>query len=265
MKTVSKVILIAIFLLFIWLTKAIGQSNYTLEPFDDISITGNIDVLLKKGDSETAEVKAYGIPEDKVTVRVSNGTLKLKLLNSIFYKDDEVRIIVTYKNLRGLRAQAGATVKSDHIIEGDKLEIAGNSGAKIDLEIKVNALDASASEGSVVELYGETSSQNASSSTGAEYDAQSLNSERAYIKAGTGGQAYVRVSEFLKASANTGGNIKYRGSPNEKQVKNVTWRFRQRELIKLFRTIKGILPRKQSGLSIELDSPLCFSLKKCLH
>ncbi len=221
MKNSSHLILFAISIMFTWSTKSYSQTIKDLDAFDAISITGNVKVLLHPGETESAEITAFGIPEDKLTIRVSSGTLKLKLLNSIFYKDDEVRVVINYKTLRSIKAQAGAIVRSDQTIESDKLDIVGNSGSNIKLDILVNALEATASEGAIVNLKGTTGRQNASASTGAQYEAEALESERAYVKAGTGGQAYISVSQLLEASANTGGTINYDGNPKERQIKTL--------------------------------------------
>ena len=221
MRTFSKIILVAVFFLLVWLSNLYGQTTKNLDPFDAISITGNVKVLLKQGDTESAEISAIGIPEDKLTVTVNRGVLKLKLLNSIFYKNDEVRVVVTYKTLRRVKAQAGAEVRSNNVIETDKLEVIGNSGAHLKLELNVNALDATASEGAIVKLKGKAGQQHASSSTGAQYEGESLLSEKAYVKAGTGGQVYINVTGLLEASANTGGTIEYDGNPNDKQIKTL--------------------------------------------
>ncbi len=221
MKTASRVFLVILFFLFIWLTNTFGQTRRTLAAFDAISVTGNIDLILEEGETEEATVYAHGIPEDKVKVKVERGTLKFKLLNSVFYKDDEVEVRVTYKKLRGVKGQAGAYIRNKGVLTSDHLKVVANSGATIKLDVETNAIDGSASEGGVLELEGKTGSQNASAVTGGQYDSVDMQSERTYVRAGTGGQAIVNASEVLEASANTGGVIEYEGHPKDKTVKKL--------------------------------------------
>ena len=221
MKTFSKILLIVLFFLFIWLTKTFGQTKKSLAYFDGISVTGNITVILEKGDQEEATIYAEGIPEDKVKVKNDRGVLKFKLLNSVFYKDDEVKIYVSYSNLRYIKGQAGAIIKNRGSLQTDKLKVVVNSGSNVDLRIETNALDGSASEGGVLELDGTTVSQTASAVTGGQYEAGNMESSRTYVKAGTGGQATVYAVELLEASANTGGIIEYEGRPQEKTVRRI--------------------------------------------
>ena len=222
MKTIAQILLVFLFFLLIGLTKSLqAQTEHTLQPFDAISVTGNIDVVLSQGDTESLKIYAENIPEDRITVKVSSGELRLKLLNSVFYKNDNVKIEVTYKTLRKIRGVAGANIESTSIIETDKLVVKSGSGALVELEIKTNALAASASEGGVLKLTGETDTQNTTATTGGHVDGLELECNRTYVKANTGGHAEVVANEFIEASANTGGKIDYSGDPSESNTKTL--------------------------------------------
>ena len=221
MKTFSRILLVALFFLFIWLTRTFGQTKKSFDYFDGISVTGNITVILEKGEQPEATIYADGIPEDKVKVKNDQGVLKFKLLNSVFYKDDEVKIYVSYNELRFVKGQAGPIIKNRGTLSADKLKVVVNSGAMVDLEVESNALNGSASEGGILELDGKTGSQTASAVTGGQYEAGDMESSRTFVKAGTGGQATVFAVESLEASANTGGVIEYEGRPKEKTVRKL--------------------------------------------
>lgn len=198
-----------------------GQNTLSLDPFDEINVTGNVEVVLAEGDMEAATLEVENIPEDKVQVRVKGGVLKIKLVESIFYKNEEVRVYVTYRALRALRAEAGALVESKNVIEGDELLARVGTGARVHLRVEVNSLDAGAGEGGELQVAGTTDRQEVSVSTGGQYEALDLECARAYVKANTGGRAEVVALEYLEASANTGGNILYKGDPEDKSLKTV--------------------------------------------
>ena len=212
-------VLIALFFLFVLLTKTSAQVNYSLEPFDGISVTGNIEVLLQQGDSPQAELEADGIPEDKVTVRVDRGVLKLRVLDGFFYKHEEVKVVVTYTKLNAVKAYAGAFIESDGRIEAEKFVARAASGARVELELQVESIKANASEGGRLILEGETDMQDVVASTGGQYDGLDLECNRTFVRANTGGQADVVANELLDASANTGGQVEYRGNPEEKNTR----------------------------------------------
>jgi len=219
MKIINQIV-VALFLLTS-IANTYAQNERTVNPFDEIAVTGNIDVILQQGDTEKLEIDAEGIPEDKVVVRVSNGTLRLKLLNSIFYKNDKVTIKVTYKTLRSVKGIAGANIESSHPIEADKLVARAGSVALLELEVKTNALDITANEGGVLRVEGETDTQNASATTGGHIKALDLDSNRTYVKANTGGHAEVVAHQFIEATANTGGRVEYKGNPAESNTKTL--------------------------------------------
>lgn len=222
MKNIAQALLVALFFALILITNSAHAQNVrTLSPFDAISITGNIDVTLQAGDTETLTLKAEGIPEDKVSIKVANGELKVKLLNSIFYKNDKVTVLITYKNLRKLRGLAGANIESTSTIEADKLALKVGSGALVELAVQTNALEASVGEGGVLELTGNTESQKISVGTGGHVEALRLDSNRTYVKASTGGHAEVVALKSIEATANTGGKIEYKGDPEESTTKTV--------------------------------------------
>jgi len=194
----------------------LAQSDYKLQSFEEISVTGNIEVTLEKGDEEKAVVETFGIPEDELNIGVRENVLKLSLLNSIFYKNAKIKITVYYKTLHTIRANAGAKIEATQIIESDALELRAGSGAQVTLELKVNTLEGTAAEGGILKLTGETNSQKAQAYTGGQYRAFDLICKETYVRAGTGGEAKVVANETLDANANLGGSVEYKGDPNER-------------------------------------------------
>lgn len=203
------------------LSPSFAQSDYKLDTFDEISITGNIEVILQKGDEEKAVVETFGIPEDELNIGVRGQVLKLSLLNSIFYKNEKVKVTVYYKTLRAVRAHAGADVEATAPLEGDLLELRATSGAEVLLEIKANKLEAAATEGGILQVRGEVETQKASASTGGQYRALELTCKNTYVRAGTGGEAEVVALESLDANASLGGSIEYKGNPEERNRRTV--------------------------------------------
>lgn len=203
-------------------TMTFAQSERKLSPFDAVSVTGNIEVVLVPGDEEKAVVEVFGIDEGDVSVYVNHNTLRLQLINSMFKKGERARIQVTYKQIRSVKGNAGSRISNEgHVIEADKLYVRATSGSEVRLSVKANMLDAGAMEGGVLNLEGSADTQDATAATGGRYDALELACQRTYVRANTGGEAEVVALEFLDAVANTGGVIRYRGNPNEQNSKTV--------------------------------------------
>ena len=212
-------VLIALFFLFVFLTKMAAQVTYELDEFDGVSVAGDIAVLLEPGEVLRAEVEAEGIPEDKITVKVDRGTLKIRLLDGFFYKGGEAKVYVTYRKLREVRASAGAYVTGSTALEADKFEVRAASGARVELAVTADMLKGYVSEGGQLTIEGAVNAQNITANTGGQYYGLELECERTYVRAGTGGEAEVVANEMLDAAANTGGSIEYRGNPEEKNTR----------------------------------------------
>ncbi|MDP4820375.1 MAG: DUF2807 domain-containing protein, partial [Saprospiraceae bacterium] len=221
MKTFRNIFLLAGMLFFTFTGWSQEKEVRKLNSFDAISVTGDIELVLVKGSEEQAEIFAEGIPADKLTLRVVRGELVLKLLNAIFYKGEHLKVVVTYKELREIRALAGASVRSEDTIKSDQLYLKSGSGANVTVAVKVNSLDVGATEGGVVSVKGSADKQDVAANTGGNYEGFELTCKRAYVRAGTGGVAEVTAEEELDATANTGGEIIYKGNPGKLQTKTL--------------------------------------------
>lgn len=200
---------------------ASAQKTYELEPFDALSVSGNIQVTLHQGSDERAVIEISGAAQKDITVKVMRGELRIHFLNSLLYKDFEVKIAVHYNVLRNVKAAAGARITATDALRGDKIELRAGSGAQIDLELAMNAVGATAAEGGVLRLSGTTGAQTTSAASGGRVEAFDLNSDRTYARAVTGGQAFVTALRAFEATAHTGGTIEYKGDPEESNVRNI--------------------------------------------
>jgi len=219
MKQTTLITYLFLLILTIWAQSIVAQRDIPVGDFDGISVIGNIDVTLEAGEPGTVSLYAEGIPEDDISIKVSRGTLRLKVTNSWLYSNEIIRIYVPYQTLRLIRADAGATITSRDTLKTEVLEVNIGSGAVVTLAVDVESLKASANEGGKLTLMGRTVSQDVGAGTGGVYDAFDLDCQRTYVRVGTGGQAEVVAIELLEASANTGGSIIYQGEPKQKVIK----------------------------------------------
>lgn len=198
-----------------------AQTEYKLDQFDEIIATGTVDVILQKGTTHGAVVKATGIDNGDINVDVSEGILKIRVLKSLLKKGDKVEVFVTYSQIRKIKAQAGADIVAKSILTGDQLMLRANSGSEIMAEIAVNKLEAVAAEGGEINLKGKAQTQDIRTSSGGQFNAFNLICDYTYATANTGGTAKVVAKQTLEASANTGGVIEYKGNPEKTKMKEL--------------------------------------------
>lgn len=221
MQILARLALITLFFLLVSLAQTQAQESTGLFPFDGVSVFGNFEVILEQGDEEKATIHSYDIPEDHINIFVKRGTLKIQMKTSKQFKSEQVKVVVTYKKLRKIRASAGAEIYADQIIAADYLYLKAASGGKVEMDLQVEDLEAHVGEGGKLELEGYAKTQRIGAGTGGQFNGYHLEGERVYARAGTGGSITVTATESIDASANTGGKIEYRGNPKQKNTRNV--------------------------------------------
>jgi len=218
----QRITLISYPILFMALLPGLQAQNLrSLDDFDELNVTGNIEVVLAEGNAEAASLETENIPEDEITIKVVNGVLKVRVYDSVFYKDEQIKVYVTYRSLRAVRGNAGAIIHNKGVLESGELLVRAGAGAQVDLRVALQQLDAGASEGGQLTLEGECEEQKVTASTGGIYSGLDLECSHSYVKANTGGQAEVVARETLEAAANTGGRVRYRGNPETTSFKSV--------------------------------------------
>ena len=196
-----------------------AQDVMQLERFDQISATGIIEMTLVKGNEEKIELETDDFDRCDVKVRVEDGILRINVTKSLV-KDADIKITVYYKQLRRIKVNAGVELFATDPIEIDKLELKANSGAQIELELKVNDLKARLAEGAQMHLSGTTESQTVTCSSGAIFYGHNLKSDYTYVNANTGARAEVVALMKMEATANTGGRVCYKGDPSDREIKD---------------------------------------------
>ncbi|MCB0629504.1 MAG: DUF2807 domain-containing protein [Lewinella sp.] len=198
-----------------------AQDERGLSPFEAVSVTGGIEVIMEQGEEEKARIEAWGIDEEKVDLFVRDGGLRIQLLNLSKIGDRQVKVYLTYKKLEGVKASAGARVYGRDLIQSERFIVKASSGGFVNLEVETNTLDARVGEGGVIEISGSTDSLEVNASTGGRYDGYDMDANRSYARASTGGEITLVANESLDASANTGGSINYRGEPDVKNTRTL--------------------------------------------
>lgn len=198
-----------------------AQKTIELDAFDAILASGNLEVVLIPGDVERAVIEISGAPKDELSVKTVRGELRINYLNTLIYKNFEVKVTVWYKSLRAVRGNAGARIGSETGITADRLELRAGSGAQVELNVETRSLEAYASEGGLLRVGGKAETQDANATTGGRYEAFRLDCRNTYVRASLGGQAEVVALKKLEATAHTGGSIEYQGDPEQSDVRHI--------------------------------------------
>jgi len=201
---------------------SIGAAQQTerrmIEAFEELSILGNVEVVLQKGDEPGLEILADEVEFDKIITKMEGRTLKISLKPG-FYRDALVKINLNYETLKVIRLQAGAKVYAEETIEEDRLEIKAGSGSELDATVRVNSIYIKVGEGSVVLLTGEAEYEEVQVATGGQLLGDDLKAKEVNVKINTGGEAEVYAIESVEGKVNTGGNLLLMGNPRADYIK----------------------------------------------
>lgn len=182
--------------------------------FRGVKVSEAIDVYLKKGEKESVKVVTTGTSPSNVLTEITGSSLKIHMKQGN-YKNRNVKVYVTYVNLELISCFSASNVFSEGTIKANSIEINASSAASVEVSLDaVNVTVDVASAGDVT-LEGKAKSLMAEAASAGSLDAYNLDCETVDIESASAGSAKVSVSKDLKAEANSGGSIRYRGSPSK--------------------------------------------------
>ncbi len=187
--------------------------------FNAIKVSSGIDLYLKMGDTESVEIVADDDIMDKIITRVEDGVLRIYVKDRISWRwRMERKAYVTVKEIEKIDASAGSDVKGNSTITAYDLEINASSGSDVELDVKVDNLDLDVSSGSDAKMTGLAKNFRAEASSGADIHASELRTKNCEVRVSSGSDASVNVSNELTARASSGGDIRYTGNPEIKDI-----------------------------------------------
>lgn len=206
----KKITLLAI--LFSIVTYAQEPVIKNLGDFNKVKVYNGLTVNLIKSSKNKLEIT--GKNSDLVSIKNSNGTLKIRLDFPKIYSKDELKINLYYaKKLQVIDANEGAIIISKFNIKQSQLEVKVQEGAEINLDITVEYLKVKAISGGKIILKGKATNQDIIARSGANYRAFNLKSDRIEVVASSGAEANITAKKFLDAKVRFGGQVYYEGKP----------------------------------------------------
>jgi len=200
--------------------KKSDRQTRTTPAFDGISVSSGIDVYLSQGSYEEVIVEADPNWVDDLLTEVKDGVLHIYLKKKFgFQWNRSYKAYVTFDDLRSLAVSAGADVESAGPFRLDRLKISVSSGADLKIDdLVAESVWLETSSGSDARLSGQVVNFEASSSSGADISCGGLVVEYCKVRVSSGSDAEVHATKSLRASASSGGDIRYQGNPAQKDL-----------------------------------------------
>lgn len=192
--------------------------------FHGVSVSTGIELVLTEANVEEVAVSAENTEfRDKIVTKVDNGILKIYYENKLSSMNNKkvkkrLKAWVSYKTLNQLYATTGAIVRIEGTLNGTMLEAKANTGAQIKGNINVDELTMKQGTGSIVTLSGNSAKLEVEGDTGSMFKGIDLKTNICDAKVSTGAEITVLADKELKARANTGGIVKYKGNAAIREI-----------------------------------------------
>lgn len=201
--------------------KVTTQDRIVNASFSKIEIKQGITAYITYSDKEKITVETDENLHDAIQTEISKGTLKIYSKKNIS-KSKARNVYISIKELSSIESNSGSRVISENTILGESIHIESQSGSSISLQVIAKNIHATTSSGSTIKLKGSTNFLEATSSSGSfikAYDLKAINSKSV---ASSGSHIKITTTNELKAKANSGSLIKYKGNPVKVDKKAVS-------------------------------------------
>jgi hypothetical protein len=205
-----------------WFKSVSGNGNVTketrkVESFDGIKASAGINVFLFQGDEEKVVVEADENLHDCIKTEVKGSTLHCYIDGNIHFSKKMI-VYVNYKMLNKINASSGSDVSGETLLKTETLSLGASSGADLKLEVEAQTVSCDVSSGSDAVIKGKAQHFQGSASSGADIKADELTVSSCDVNASSAGDIRISVTDRIKASASSGGDITYYGNPEKENI-----------------------------------------------
>ncbi|MDQ7947718.1 MAG: head GIN domain-containing protein [Pedobacter sp.] len=197
------------------------SKNVAVKDFNSIGVSSGIDLYLTQGPSENLTIKGSQDLIKDVVVEQEGNSLTIKYKEGInwsrMFKNQSIKVYVTYKSLKAVAASGGSDVYTENTLKSDALSVAASGGSDVKLTLSVKNFRLAISGGSDAELRGTGENISIAASGGSDIEAFNFVAENAKVIVSGGSDANINVSKALDAMASGGSDINYKGNPAVKK------------------------------------------------
>lgn len=196
-----------------------------LEDFNSLSVSADIKLELILSDDNSMEIDMVHGELKNLIIEEKRDHLSIytKSKNNWGQNNTKAHIKLYYKELDDISVSAGARVFSDDVVKSTSFEANVSSGATLDLELVTGNFESNVSSGGSFKIAGTASSTEIDASSGGSFKGSDLKCSAGDLEASSGGFISIWVTERIEAQTSSGGTIKYRGNPSDKDIDKDKW------------------------------------------
>lgn len=190
--------------------------------FDQVNISGGIDLVLTQGDACPLRIEGDDNLLQYIDTEVQNHTLIIRRNTRKDLKPSRsLKIYVTVPDLKQIAASAASDVSSTNLWRVEKMEIRLSAAADLNFKIDADELTLSASAASDSKLEGRVNYFKVKASAASDITARKLQAKTADIVASAASSVYVTVTEELSYDLTGASSLTYYGRPRIEHARSV--------------------------------------------
>ncbi|MGC9516673.1 MAG: head GIN domain-containing protein [Methanomicrobiales archaeon] len=197
------------------------KEDRKLSGFNQITLNGDINLILKQGDNESVVVEAEDNIVSEIKTEVSNNKLTISHnAPTAILPTKPINVYVTVKDINSIDVSGSGKVEGSNINANNlDLTISGSGNTKLN-NITAKNIKSVISGSGKIELSGVTESQNIKIEGSGTYNSRNLQSDDTVITIDGSGQTTVNTSDNLQITITGSGKVSYLGDPTIKQTIN---------------------------------------------
>ena len=194
------------------LTGATTTEVRDVDGFTEISMGGDADLTVIRGEHVSVEVTADSGIQDHIETAVEDSTIRIRQAYSIVGSSPAVKVAITVPNLTSLSlsGSADATVSG---IQGDSFDVNTSGSSDVHLDGDVGNLTVSVSGSGDLTVTGTADSLDASVSGAGTLSGSDLAAAAANVSVSGSGDVTLHVRDALDARVSGAGDLTYLGDP----------------------------------------------------
>ncbi|MBM3178653.1 MAG: DUF2807 domain-containing protein [Bacteroidetes bacterium] len=193
-----------------------------IDDFEDLRVSGAIDLHLVKGSRPMVKVVTEGFSPRKIMTEVSGRTLRIARSGNQFGRDMDVDVYVTYSELTRIDCHGASNVSSKDVVRADEVEINVSTAGYVEIPVRADRVFVQVKTAGQVILSGDTGSLDFFADTSGTLDAYQLSADVVKATVQTAASARVSVRDEIKANVSTAGSLRYRGNPRRSNTNATT-------------------------------------------
>ena len=185
--------------------------SHNLSDFNQIVLSGKMNVVLEPGDRNSLEVTLHNTEADRFSWNIGDGKLNLRLRANT-QRDVSADVRIVFKRLNALEV-SGASVRGESPVTDGIFALRISNGGHVTLETRSKDVSVQADGNSAATLSGETLYLDIRANSKAKIDARALQTRSAIVTAQFNAEVFVWATERLEAKANSNSVVYYKGTP----------------------------------------------------